>query len=90
MDLKDLEELYEEQLRMKNLRSLIKSPRAREIADRARLDSADGRVIDEHDQFYRDHKLLLTLFRVIHYLFYLIKNILTFDRIILVYDSSVF
>ncbi|CAH1113537.1 unnamed protein product [Psylliodes chrysocephalus] len=65
MDLKDLEELYEEQLRMKNLRSLIKSPRAREIADRARLDSADGRVIDEHDQFYRDHKLLLTLFRIL-------------------------
>ncbi|XP_077286504.1 gustatory and odorant receptor 22-like [Arctopsyche grandis] len=32
---------------------------------RARLSSIDGNTAEEHDQFYRDHKLLLVLFRVL-------------------------
>lgn len=34
-------------------------------AERAQLSSADGNTAEEHDQFYRDHKLLLVLFRVL-------------------------
>ncbi|KAM7363271.1 gustatory and odorant receptor 22-like isoform 2-T2 [Cochliomyia hominivorax] len=32
---------------------------------RAKLSSNDGNVVESHDQFYRDHKLLLILFRVL-------------------------
>lgn len=65
MELKDLADLYGEELHIKQLRKLIRgSPRAQEIEKRSKLDSSDGNVIDEHDQFYRDHKLLLALFRV--------------------------
>lgn len=48
------------------------SPRMRNIMQRKRLNSFDGAIIDEHDQFYRDHKLLLLLFRVsiLHYKVY--------------------
>lgn len=31
--------------------------------ERAELNSADGDTAEVHDQFYRDHKLLLVLFR---------------------------
>lgn len=34
-------------------------------AERAQLNSADGDTGEFHDQFYRDHKLLLVLFRVL-------------------------
>lgn len=34
-------------------------------AERATLNSADGDTGEYHDQFYRDHKLLLVLFRVL-------------------------
>lgn len=34
-------------------------------AERAQLNSADGNIAEKHDQFYRDHKLLLVLFRVL-------------------------
>lgn len=34
-------------------------------AERADLNSADGTTVDQHDQFYRDHKLLLVLFRAL-------------------------
>ncbi|KXJ77253.1 gustatory and odorant receptor 22-like [Aedes albopictus] len=37
--------------------------RAKERAIRAQLNSADGDTCELHDQFYRDHKLLLVLFR---------------------------
>ena len=37
--------------------------RAKERAVRAQLNSADGDTCETHDQFYRDHKLLLVLFR---------------------------
>lgn len=40
------------------------SARAAAIEERSKLNSRDGYVIDEHDQFYRDHKLLLKLFQV--------------------------
>lgn len=33
--------------------------------ERAKLNSADGNIAEAHDQFYRDHKLLLILFRVL-------------------------
>ncbi|XP_037944716.1 gustatory and odorant receptor 22-like [Teleopsis dalmanni] len=32
---------------------------------RSKLDSGNGDRVEEHDQFYRDHKLLLVLFRVL-------------------------
>lgn len=34
-------------------------------AERAQLNSADGDTAEFHDQFYRDHKLLLVLFRAL-------------------------
>lgn len=34
-------------------------------AERSQLNSADGDTGEEHDQFYRDHKLLLVLFRAL-------------------------
>jgi gustatory receptor len=39
--------------------------REKERAIRAQLNSADGDTAEEHDQFYRDHKLLLVLFRAL-------------------------
>ncbi|XP_058813315.1 gustatory and odorant receptor 22-like [Topomyia yanbarensis] len=39
--------------------------RAKERAIRAQLNSADGDTCEIHDQFYRDHKLLLVLFRAL-------------------------
>lgn len=33
--------------------------------ERAKLSSADHNTRELHDQFYRDHKLLLVLFRVL-------------------------
>ncbi|CAG9767094.1 unnamed protein product [Ceutorhynchus assimilis] len=64
MEIKDLADLYGEELKIKSLAKIRGSPRAREIAKRFLLDGKDGRIIDEHDQFYRDHKLLLLLFRI--------------------------
>lgn len=34
-------------------------------AERTQLSSADGDTGETHDQFYRDHKLLLVLFRAL-------------------------
>lgn len=57
--------LYGEELHQrKKFKKLISSARVHEIEKRSELDSLNGRILDEHDQFYRDHKLLLTLFRV--------------------------
>lgn len=39
--------------------------REKERAIRAQLNSSDGDTAEIHDQFYRDHKLLLILFRVL-------------------------
>lgn len=39
--------------------------REKERAARAQLNSSDGNVVEQHDQFYRDHKLLLILFRAL-------------------------
>ncbi|XP_055617288.1 gustatory and odorant receptor 22-like [Toxorhynchites rutilus septentrionalis] len=39
--------------------------RAKERTIRAQLNSADGDTCEVHDQFYRDHKLLLVLFRAL-------------------------
>ncbi|XP_060521313.1 gustatory and odorant receptor 22-like [Cylas formicarius] len=64
MHLKDLSDLYGEKLHISNVISL-RSPRYQDITKRMALDENDGRIIDKHDQFYRDHKLLLTLFRVL-------------------------
>ncbi|KAH1015695.1 hypothetical protein HUJ04_007039, partial [Dendroctonus ponderosae] len=63
LDIKDLEDLYGEQLDIKSMANMRGSPRARDIAKRFKLDENDGRNIDDHDQFYRDHKLLLILFK---------------------------
>ncbi|KAK4886234.1 hypothetical protein RN001_002505 [Aquatica leii] len=41
------------------------SARAQDIYKRSMLKSSDGQVLDDHDQFYRDHKLLLKLFQVL-------------------------
>lgn len=40
-------------------------PGDRTRAERYLLNSADGDTAEKHDQFYRDHKLLLVLFRVL-------------------------
>lgn len=40
-------------------------PGDKERAERGQLNSADGPTGEIHDQFYRDHKLLLVLFRVL-------------------------
>lgn len=47
------------------LAGMKQSARSEEIKKRSKLDAEDGLVCDEHDQFYRDHKLLLHLFRVL-------------------------
>lgn len=39
--------------------------REKSRAQRAQLNSADGDTAERHDQFYRDHKLLLVLFRAL-------------------------
>lgn len=39
--------------------------REKERAARAQLNSADGPTAEKYDQFYRDHKLLLVLFRAL-------------------------
>lgn len=65
LDLKQIADLYGEELKNDQLKTPVGfSPRAKRIIERTRLNSKDGIVIDEHDQFYRDHKLLLSLFRV--------------------------
>ncbi|KAH1024972.1 hypothetical protein HUJ05_009792 [Dendroctonus ponderosae] len=67
LDIKDLEDLYGEQLDIKSMANMRGSPRARDIAKRFKLDENDGRNIDDHDQFYRDHKLLLILFKFLDF-----------------------
>lgn len=65
MEISDLAELYGKELHIKQISKWLRgSARAQEIAKRSELDSSDGNVIDIHDQFFRDHKLLLVLFRV--------------------------
>lgn len=62
----DLTKIYGKDFPMRNIppKELKSSARAQAIEERSQLNSADGHVIDEHDQFYRDHKLLLKLFQV--------------------------
>lgn len=64
MEIKDLADLYGEELDIKSMVRINGSPREQEIEKRFKLDENDGRIMDEHDQFYRDHKLLLILFKV--------------------------
>lgn len=64
MDVKVVADLYNEEFKLNQNKSLGHSPRSVEIMKRKRLNSQDGAIIDNHDQFYRDHKLLLLLFRV--------------------------
>lgn len=59
-------DFYKDELYIKNeIKELRQSARTREINKRSKLDQNDGRIIDQHDQFYRDHKLLLKLFQVL-------------------------
>lgn len=62
----DLSRFYGKDFPMRKIppKELKSSARAQAIEERSHLNSADGRVIDKHDQFYRDHKLLLKLFQV--------------------------
>lgn len=64
MEIKDLADLYGEELDIKSMVRIKGSPREQAIEKRFKLDENDGRIMDEHDQFYRDHKLLLILFKV--------------------------
>lgn len=66
MDDLDLTQFYGKDFPMRNVtqKELKSSARAQAIEERSQLNSSDGHVIDEHDQFYRDHKLLLKLFQV--------------------------
>lgn len=61
----DAQNLYPREFNVTLPKQIAQSARAKDIRDRSRLDSSDGKILDEHDQFYRDHKLLLLLFRVI-------------------------
>ncbi|KAK9875994.1 hypothetical protein WA026_011095 [Henosepilachna vigintioctopunctata] len=64
MELADLADLYGKELQLKHISKWLRSSaRAQDIAKRSKLDSNDVTILEEHDQFYRDHKLLLTLFR---------------------------
>ncbi|XP_019868788.1 gustatory and odorant receptor 22-like [Aethina tumida] len=66
MQLSDLPDLYGNELNMQHFTKLIRgSPRTRAIKDRLKWDKKNYDLIEEHDQFYRDHKLLLSLFRVL-------------------------
>nr|UNE74349.1 gustatory receptor 2 [Holotrichia oblita] len=57
---------YTDELILKGVINEFKhSARAREICKRSQLSSSDGNILDQHDQFYRDHKLLLKLFQVL-------------------------
>lgn len=55
---------YQSDFKVKLPSEFNKSARAREIYQRCKLDDNDGKTLDDHDQFFRDHKLLLALFRV--------------------------
>uniref|UniRef100_A0A240SX10 Gustatory receptor n=1 Tax=Glossina morsitans morsitans TaxID=37546 RepID=A0A240SX10_GLOMM len=48
-----------------NSMDLIVQEKEYERFERSRLNSSDGDAVEIHDQFYRDHKLLLILFRVL-------------------------
>ncbi|XP_063927825.1 gustatory and odorant receptor 22-like [Zophobas morio] len=66
MEVSDLAHLYGKELHIKQISKWLRgSARAQEISKRAQLNSSDGHIIDKHDQFFRDHKLLLVLFRVL-------------------------
>ena len=59
-------DFYQDELYIKKeIKELRQSARTREINKRSKLDQNDGSIIDQHDQFYRDHKLLLKLFQVL-------------------------
>lgn len=65
MELNDLADLYGKEFHIRQISQWMRrSARTQEINKRSKLDSSDGKIIDEHDQFFRDHKLLLVLFRV--------------------------
>ncbi|KAL3270848.1 hypothetical protein HHI36_021366 [Cryptolaemus montrouzieri] len=64
MEIADLANLYGKELHIKDISKWLRSSaRAQEIAKRSELDAKNVNILEEHDQFYRDHKLLLTLFR---------------------------
>lgn len=61
----DLTKLYGKEFHYREVpKELQGSARTQAIKDRIHLDPNDGYIIDKHDQFYRDHKLLLKLFQV--------------------------
>lgn len=65
MEIADLADLYGKELHVKQISKWLRgSARTQAIKERSHLDDTNGEIIDEHDQFYKDHKLLLALFRV--------------------------
>lgn len=61
----DLPPFYRNDFHIATIETQLKgSARAQEIHKRSMLNSADGKTLDDHDQFYKDHKLLLKLFQV--------------------------
>lgn len=67
--LRDLGQIYkfDSEVLKKKFETLTVEDRNREILkiQRAKLQSANGDTVETYDQFYRDHKLLLVLFRVL-------------------------
>ncbi|XP_044763570.1 gustatory and odorant receptor 22-like [Coccinella septempunctata] len=64
MQLADLADLYGKELYIRDISKWLRgSARAQGITKRSELDAKNVEILEEHDQFYRDHKLLLTLFR---------------------------
>lgn len=67
--LRDLGQIYKfnNEVMKKKFETLSIEDRNREILkmQRAKLKSSNGDTLEDYDQFYRDHKLLLVLFRVL-------------------------
>lgn len=64
----DMEKVWTTVSDNKNFHSVMTEDmiqRAKERIIRAQLSSSNGDIAEEHDQFYRDHKLLLVLFRAL-------------------------
>lgn len=57
--------ISKESRNLKGLNDPVLIEREKERIARAHLNSQDGDTAEQHDQFYRDHKLLLVLFRVL-------------------------
>lgn len=64
-DMAKVYSISKESRNLKGTHDPVLIQREKERVMRAQLNSQDGNTAEIHDQFYRDHKLLLVLFRVL-------------------------